>query len=261
MAEEIQSNTGGNPRDVDASTQLSASELNIMKAGLANPLDFPTEFKSWLEDQIRVMLTAGNISGLKSLLFAVGDIKYTAYDYGTGTSETVVEDETGGWLVCNGAAVSRTTYARLFELISTTYGTGDGSTTFNIPDARGRALWVCGTHTATDPGDNDGVAESSRQIKHRHTVASLGTTSDSAGTPSGSLTGGALFYYSISTGAVQSGSGATGITTAATAAEQQTFSGNAMSGHSHSANGYAGDGMAGTDAVAHIVVGSALIRY
>jgi microcystin-dependent protein len=43
-----------------------------------------------------------------------------------------------GWLLCDGSAVSRTTYAALFALISTTYGTGDGSTTFNVPDLRGR---------------------------------------------------------------------------------------------------------------------------
>lgn len=42
-----------------------------------------------------------------------------------------------GWLECNGQAVSRTTYAELFALISTSYGTGDGSTTFNLPDYRG----------------------------------------------------------------------------------------------------------------------------
>lgn len=40
------------------------------------------------------------------------------------------------WLECNGAAISRTTYASLFALISTTYGVGDGVTTFNIPDLR-----------------------------------------------------------------------------------------------------------------------------
>lgn len=43
-----------------------------------------------------------------------------------------------GWLICDGSAVSRETYADLFTLISTTYGTGDGSTTFNLPDYRGR---------------------------------------------------------------------------------------------------------------------------
>lgn len=45
-----------------------------------------------------------------------------------------------GYLLCNGAAVSRTTYAALFTAISTVWGVGDGSTTFNLPDFRGRAL-------------------------------------------------------------------------------------------------------------------------
>jgi len=43
-----------------------------------------------------------------------------------------------GWLLCYGQAVSRTTYAALFNIISTTFGVGDGSTTFNLPDMRGR---------------------------------------------------------------------------------------------------------------------------
>lgn len=50
-----------------------------------------------------------------------------------------------GYLNCNGAAVSRTTYADLFTAIGTTWGTGDGSTTFNVPDLRGRTLISSGT--------------------------------------------------------------------------------------------------------------------
>jgi microcystin-dependent protein len=45
-----------------------------------------------------------------------------------------------GWLLCFGQAVSRTTYAALFAVVSTTYGVGDGSTTFNLPDLRGRVV-------------------------------------------------------------------------------------------------------------------------
>jgi microcystin-dependent protein len=45
-----------------------------------------------------------------------------------------------GWLLCYGQAISRTTYAALFTAISTTYGEGDTSTTFNIPDLRGRVV-------------------------------------------------------------------------------------------------------------------------
>ena len=43
-----------------------------------------------------------------------------------------------GYLLCNGAAVSRTTYADLFAVVSTTYGAGDGSTTFNVPQLQGK---------------------------------------------------------------------------------------------------------------------------
>jgi microcystin-dependent protein len=45
-----------------------------------------------------------------------------------------------GWLLCYGQAVSRTTYATLFGVIGTSYGVGDGSTTFNVPDMRGRVI-------------------------------------------------------------------------------------------------------------------------
>jgi len=43
-----------------------------------------------------------------------------------------------GWLLCDGSAVSRTTYASLFAILGTKFGAGDGSTTFNLPDMRGR---------------------------------------------------------------------------------------------------------------------------
>lgn len=45
-----------------------------------------------------------------------------------------------GWLLADGSAVSRTTYAALFTMLGTTHGAGDGSTTFNLPDARGRVI-------------------------------------------------------------------------------------------------------------------------
>lgn len=41
-----------------------------------------------------------------------------------------------GWALCGGQAISRTTYSKLFEVLGTTYGAGDGSTTFNLPDLR-----------------------------------------------------------------------------------------------------------------------------
>lgn len=58
----------------------------------------------------------------------------TMIDYAGGTPPA-------GWLECAGQAVSRSTYAALFLAIGTTHGVGDGSTTFNVPDARGRVVF------------------------------------------------------------------------------------------------------------------------
>jgi len=55
-----------------------------------------------------------------------------------------------GFLLCDATAVSRTTYAALFAVIGTTYGVGDGSTTFNLPDGRGRSAIGSGTGDAAD---------------------------------------------------------------------------------------------------------------
>lgn len=52
-----------------------------------------------------------------------------------------------GWLLCDGSAVSRSTYSALFTIIATTYGAGDASTTFNVPDLRGRVPQGVGTGT------------------------------------------------------------------------------------------------------------------
>lgn len=53
-----------------------------------------------------------------------------------------------GWLICDGSAVSRTEYSTLYAVIGDTYGQGDGSTTFNLPDLQGRTAIGAGTGTA-----------------------------------------------------------------------------------------------------------------
>jgi len=55
------------------------------------------------------------------------------------------------WLLCDGSAISRTTYSGLYAVVGTTYGTGDGSTTFNIPDIRGRTPIGVGTGSGLTP--------------------------------------------------------------------------------------------------------------
>jgi microcystin-dependent protein len=56
-----------------------------------------------------------------------------------------------GWLLCDGSAVSRTTYASLFNVILSNYGSGDGATTFNVPDLRGRFLRGTDNGAGVDP--------------------------------------------------------------------------------------------------------------
>lgn len=64
-----------------------------------------------------------------------------------------------GWFLCQGQAVSRTTYAELFAVIGTAFGTGDGSTTFNLPDFRGEFLRGAGTNSHSGQGSGGSVGE------------------------------------------------------------------------------------------------------
>ncbi len=89
-----------------------------------------------------------------------------------------------GFLACNGAAVSRTLYAELFSIIGVTYGAGDGSTTFNLPDYRGYFLRGYDNGAGNDPdavtrldsgdgvttGDNVGTKQPSSNMLHTHTT-------------------------------------------------------------------------------------------
>jgi len=87
------------------------------------------------------------------------------------------ENPPAGFLTCNGAAVSRTNYARLFSRIGTTYGAGDGSTTFNLPDLRGMFVrgWAPGGYP-TDPGRALGSFQTDTVKAHGHTVTDNGHT-------------------------------------------------------------------------------------
>lgn len=60
-----------------------------------------------------------------------------------------------GYLLCDGSAINRTDYARLFSAIGTAYGAGNGSTTFNLPDLRGRVVAALDNMGGTDAGRLD----------------------------------------------------------------------------------------------------------
>lgn len=98
-----------------------------------------------------------------------------------------------GWIFCNGQAISRTTFASLFAVIGTTYGAGDGSTTFGLPDLRGRTIFgrddmggsVTNRITTAGSGINGvqlGAAGGSQFMHgHTHTVTDPGHTHTAPG--------------------------------------------------------------------------------
>ncbi|CAB5223188.1 Phage tail collar domain containing protein [uncultured Caudovirales phage] len=89
-------------------------------------------------------VAAALVSDLVPLSPSVGDIKITAY---------AAPDS--GWALCNGQALSRATYAALFAKIGTTYGVGDGSTTFNLPNTLNRFIQGAGAGRPVGTVENE----------------------------------------------------------------------------------------------------------
>jgi phage-related tail fiber protein len=75
-----------------------------------------------------------------------------------------------GWLKCNGATISRTTYAGLFASIGTTFGAGDGSTTFRIPDLRGEFIRGWDDSRGIDSGRGIGAYQAGAFEAHKHSL-------------------------------------------------------------------------------------------
>ena len=137
-----------------------------------------------------------------------------------------------GWLICNGQAVSRTTYAALFAVIGTTYGAGNGSTTFNIPNLVNKT--VRGAETVGSTGGSDTVTLSTENLPtHSHDAGTLAT--ESAGAHRHSLNGADggldLTYVNPGTRNIPRGT----IYTSTTGAHTHTISGSTASVGSGSA--------------------------
>jgi microcystin-dependent protein len=108
-----------------AAPTLAANHLRLAKI-VTNATDTTSVT---VTDNSGFVVTANIKKDTQSFLSPIGSI----LDY-AGTSAPT------GWLFCYGQAISRTTYAGLYAVVGTTYGAGDGSTTFNVPDLRGRVI-------------------------------------------------------------------------------------------------------------------------
>ncbi len=144
-------------------------------------------FETYLDDGPTWVLVASATATSNDLIGAVRDF-----------AGSVVP---AGYLECSGQAVSRTVYAGLFAVIGTTYGVGDGSTTFNLPDTRGRVAIDDGTGsglTARTLGQTGGeethTLSTAELAAHTHGVSvrpNTGTQQQPAkgtGTPTDTLT-------------------------------------------------------------------------
>lgn len=148
-----------------------------------------------------------------------------------------------GWLACDGSAVSRTTYAALFAAIATAYGPGNGSTTFNVPDLRGRMPMGSGTGLGAGTAGASGTSPAGGALTarvagawggvetHTLTAAESGVNgSGSTGGESGhthALSGAGGYWQIASFGAAAGGS-----TIFPNTGPQVTVTG-ASSGHTH----------------------------
>jgi microcystin-dependent protein len=118
-----------------------------------------------------------NGSGALSFATVGGVLTGSIVMYGSGTIPT-------GYLECNAQAVSRSTYADLFAVIGTTFGVGDGSTTFNVPDLRDNfPVGVSGTKAlATKAGSNTATLATTNLAAHSHTYQATNYTAAQANT-------------------------------------------------------------------------------
>ena len=106
-------------------------DLKVIPAVLS--ITFDSSYNVTSFEQLKQPFRAVDYSDIQSLLNNIGDIGKPQISLDNNLPTNCI------WL--EGATVSRTTYAKLFELYGTTYGAGDGSTTFVLPDFRNRAIW------------------------------------------------------------------------------------------------------------------------
>jgi len=142
------------PYDVDFDRLVS-------DVALRDPSLYPQSHKQWVAPYIEnqnIQVPKTQVIGFSSAEVPVGSIVL----YGVATAPT-------GWILCDGSAVSRSDQSLLFAVIGTTYGAGDGSSTFNVPNLKGRVpVGLDASQT-----EFDALAETGGAKTHALTTAEL----------------------------------------------------------------------------------------
>ena len=140
---------------LELSPAISYKLVTTVKVATGNPGERTVKFASFTNDVSEINAIVTKTVGISSLFGDVvhpdGDI-YLSLIGADATPVGTVFDFMGstipqGYLLCDGRAVSRTTYARLFAVLGTKCGSGDGSTTFNLPNFSNRISQGAGSHT------------------------------------------------------------------------------------------------------------------
>lgn len=198
-------------------TTAYGSQVDSEIANIVNTLNSLDQAGiTWTNVKVTTLLpqTAINMGGLKITSLANGTVSGDAVNYGqlsaipgavTGALLFYpLKASPSGYLYCNGAAVSRGTYATLYGIVGNIFGSGDGSTTFNLPDYRGKFIRGVNDASGNDPdassrtaqasggntGDQAGSIQADQFKSHTHTVTDTGHAhTEQYGTGGGSAQG------------------------------------------------------------------------
>lgn len=177
-ASQIASNAVTNAAIADATisgaklTDGSIATTKLTNAGAANGPALLDSSAKLTDTVMPDRLSAASLDTLLATLVPSGMIMPTARAAATQ-----------GWLMCDGAAISRTSYSALFAAIGTTYGVGDGSTTFNLPNLKGRT--IVGVDAAQTEFDVFGETGGSKVSSHSHVLSDNGHAQIAPASPGG----------------------------------------------------------------------------